>query len=86
MVRGESILGLKSVFLYQDLLDIYLQMSAPIPAFTPPTGEGLETPTPSLVRVSRKALQCARLGEERIRGLGRLHPPGLARLVWASSS
>lgn len=86
VVRGERTSGLKSVFLYRDLPDIYLQMSAPIPASTPPTGEVLESPPPSLFRVNRKAKGSARLCEERIRGLGQLHPLGLAPLVEASSS
>lgn len=49
VVLGERALGLESVFLYQDLLGIYLQMSVPTLAFAASPGEVLERPsTPCL--------------------------------------
>lgn len=61
MVRGERALELGSVFLYQDLLGICLQMSAPTPAFATPPLMVLGTPTLSLFRFNMKAQGSASL-------------------------
>lgn len=54
VVRGERALRLESVFLYQDLLGIYLQMSASTPAFTTLPGEVLERPSTPCLELSGK--------------------------------
>lgn len=86
MVLGERALGLESVFLHQDLLGIYLQMSVPTPAFTTPPGEVLERPSTPYLELSGKPKSIREPPREEHPRVGAAAPTRPARLPKADLS